>query len=1100
MKECTKKFLELQSNPRFCYLFEIIQSYKDKVIAEYWEKDKIQLLTYSEFVAITEKIAVRLQNWVGISQQGRFIGLHLDNFALWPALFWGILKAGYNPILLDFRSSSETLNHLLQNSQAVAIITQDPSVCPSDILILKKEEMLQDLDKETIPVNGKWGTCVAFCTSGTTATSKIFVYDEYALVMNLSSGHKSYERTKTLMQPNAKILAFLPFYHIFGLLAVYLWPMLCGTTVVYLKDRAPTTFVETCQKHQITDVYAVPIVWANLANKIMAKIQEQPKWKQLMFRCLCNLSLAIQHITPYYGQRWVYHHLFAKIHKNLLGLHIKGCITGGAHISPTILKFLLSLGIPLTSGFGMTEAGAICIEETMNFSPRLKASLGSFFVGIESKIVPNESHALASKLHHSLVGEIWLRGACLHTGRLEGGKILPPMKDEQGWFATGDVGKQVHGALYLLGRCKDTIIKETGENVYPDDLEDCFRGIPSVQEFCVLGVGDTSDQEKITLVMYLGSEQPTAEMLKNMAQVIAETNNQLPIYKRLDQVFIAHNSLPTTTTLKTQRQILKKAIQEHRFQYTPLDFRNVSKIDVPTITNNITEKKNAIREEIRIIFGQVLGKPVSVISDSAHFIQDLGGDSLKAIELATALETKYNIVISDTILMQCNNIIELSEAVWQQMQNPVVQHSTPNATSSQIGLSQKTPITCIEDSREYQNFARYLQMVGDKNPYFIHHDSVVRDTSIVENREMINLASYNYLGMSGQSEVIQAVQEAVAKYGTSASGSRLLTGEKTLYRQLEQEIARWKHCEDALVLVSGHATNVTLVGNFCKENDLILYDAISHNSIEQGCRLSKSKSKAFPHNDVANLATILQQQRSYYEKVLLVVEGAYSMDGDIAPIPDIVALKKRYGTFLMVDEAHSACVLGKTGRGVDEHFGLEPEDIDIRMGTLSKGLGSCGGYIAGKKNLIEFLRYNLPGFVFSVAITPANAAAALKALEIIQRDHSMIQRLHANIDFFIKEAYSHNFDTCLAQITAIIPILVGSEDVAFTLSKKLQQHGVFVPPAIYPAVPKGKARLRFCVTSEHKPEQIRYALNTLQELAREEKIILPHRHSSYANA
>ena len=187
-----------------------------------------------------------------------------------------------------------------------------------------------------------------------------------------------------------------------------------------------------------------------------------------------------------------------------------------------------------------------------------------------------------------------------------------------------------------------------------------------------------------------------------------------------------------------------------------------------------------------------------------------------------------------------------------------------------------------------------------------------------------------------------------------------------------------------------------------------------------------------------------------------------SMDGDIAPIPRFIQLKNQYGAFLMVDEAHSTCVLGKTGKGVDEHFSLAPEDIDIRMGTLSKGLGSCGGYIAGEKSLIEYLRYNLPGFVFSVGISPSNAAAALEAIHIVKEDHSMVQSLHENISFFLKSAHERDFNTCLAGNTAIIPILIGDESSAFVLSKKLKEKGICVPPAVYPAVPKGGARLRFC--------------------------------------
>jgi 7-keto-8-aminopelargonate synthetase-like enzyme len=206
------------------------------------------------------------------------------------------------------------------------------------------------------------------------------------------------------------------------------------------------------------------------------------------------------------------------------------------------------------------------------------------------------------------------------------------------------------------------------------------------------------------------------------------------------------------------------------------------------------------------------------------------------------------------------------------------------------------------------------------------------------------------------------------------------------------------------------------------------------------------------------------------------------MDGDIAPIPEFVRLKDKYGAFLMVDEAHSGCVIGEHGGGVDEYFHLNPEDIDIRMGTLSKGLGTCGGYLAGKQTLINFLRYNVPGFVFSVGLSPALAAATLKAIEIIERDNSPVQRLHQNIHDFITEAKKRGFNTCLAGETAIIPVMVGEDIDAFKLSFRMLEEGVFVPPAVYPAVPKHQARLRFCPISEHKKEQIVYTLDVLDKL------------------
>ena len=284
---------------------------------------------------------------------------------------------------------------------------------------------------------------------------------------------------------------------------------------------------------------------------------------------------------------------------------------------------------------------------------------------------------------------------------------------------------------------------------------------------------------------------------------------------------------------------------------------------------------------------------------------------------------------------------------------------------------------------------------------------------------------------------------------------------------------------------------MTVVGNFCGKGDLIVYDALAHNSIEQGCRLSRAVSKPFPHNDPEALENILKVHRSHFAKVLIVIEGAYSMDGDVADVPAFVALKKKYGCFLMVDEAHSACVIGQTGGGVDEYFHLEPTDVDIKMGTLSKGLGTCGGYLAGRKCLIEYLRYNLPGFVFSVGISPALAAGTLEAIRQLRHNPQIMADMKRNIQCFADCAKKHRFDICLAGETAILPVMVGRDEDAFALSNEMRRRGVFVPPAVFPAVPKNRARLRFCVISEHRPEQIERALDVLEEAAAALNISLP---------
>ena len=404
-----------------------------------------------------------------------------------------------------------------------------------------------------------------------------------------------------------------------------------------------------------------------------------------------------------------------------------------------------------------------------------------------------------------------------------------------------------------------------------------------------------------------------------------------------------------------------------------------------------------------------------------------------------------------------------------------------------------TPITRFQDTPEFRAFQERRSTLpdGGENPYFIAHDSPLTDRSLMDGRWVLNFGSYNYVGMSGRPEVEEAAIDAIRKYGTSASGSRLLAGEKSLYRELETELADWKHADAALVLTGGHATNVTFVGSFCHDGDLILYDSLIHNSVAEGCRLAHATARPFPHNDAAALERILQRRRSMFAKCLIIAEGVYSMDGDIAPVPEFVRLKKEYGCFLMIDEAHSTCVIGETGGGVDEYFGLKPDDIDIKMGTLSKGLGACGGYLAGSADLIEYLRYNLPGFVFSCGISPALAATALCAIRLLRSDPSVMGSLRRNVQVFADECRRRCLDIGQAGRTAILPVLVGRDEDSWRLSNRLRREGVFVPPAVYPAVPHDQARLRFCVTAAHRPEQIIEALDILERVAEQLDIPLP---------
>ncbi len=305
-----------------------------------------------------------------------------------------------------------------------------------------------------------------------------------------------------------------------------------------------------------------------------------------------------------------------------------------------------------------------------------------------------------------------------------------------------------------------------------------------------------------------------------------------------------------------------------------------------------------------------------------------------------------------------------------------------------------------------------------------------------------------------------------------------------MHRALEERLAALHGAEDCVAFVSGHATNVTVIGNLLGKADLILSDAFSHNSVQQGAQLSGARRLNFPHNDVAAAERLLATHRRQSGRALIVIEGHYSMDGDVPDLPAFSALARRYQAWLMLDEAHSIGVLGAHGRGVGEHFGLGADAADFWMGTLSKTLAGCGGYIACRRDIAEYLRYSAPGFVYSVGMPPPMAAAAAAALDLLAEEPERVARLHANTRAFLDSAKAAGLDTGLSQGFAIVPIIVGSSIAAGRLSDALYNRGINVQPILYPAVPERAARLRFFLSSEHTGEQIE---RTVAILAEEDK-------------
>jgi 8-amino-7-oxononanoate synthase len=404
-------------------------------------------------------------------------------------------------------------------------------------------------------------------------------------------------------------------------------------------------------------------------------------------------------------------------------------------------------------------------------------------------------------------------------------------------------------------------------------------------------------------------------------------------------------------------------------------------------------------------------------------------------------------------------------------------------------------IALFPEYLELKRHERMMLAVARSNPYFrvdqgddaqSHRGAGHASRVNIDGRVLTNLCAYDYLSMAHDPTVIAMTKVAIDRYGTGASASRLVSGEKQIHRELERALAEFLGTPASIVFVSGHATNVTTIGHLMSPGDLIVHDVLAHNSILQGARLSGATCRGFAHNDWRALDSLLASIRRDFRRVLIAIEGVYSMDGDHPDLARFVEVKKKHRAMLLVDEAHSLGTMGQTGRGIGEHANLDRADVELWMGTLSKSLASCGGYIAGSAELIEYLKYTAPGFVYSVGIAPSNAASALAALSLLQSEPQRVARLRELSALFLALARDRGLDTGLAGESPVIPVIIGNSVKCLLLSRALFERGINIQPIVHPAVPEHETRLRSFITTNLTESNVRSAVDAIaEELARQ---------------
>ncbi|MFH1729495.1 MAG: aminotransferase class I/II-fold pyridoxal phosphate-dependent enzyme [Pseudomonadota bacterium] len=400
-------------------------------------------------------------------------------------------------------------------------------------------------------------------------------------------------------------------------------------------------------------------------------------------------------------------------------------------------------------------------------------------------------------------------------------------------------------------------------------------------------------------------------------------------------------------------------------------------------------------------------------------------------------------------------------------------------------LSDKT-VSNLSDARRVLKIIKN-DLKNDVYPFHQPIDQISGTKVIIRGEERLNLASYNYLSLGQDPRFLDVITSAVKEYGTTASGSRLLSGTFNLHLKLEKLIADYKQTEAATIFSSGYVANISTISSIMGKKDLIIVDKFDHMSILDGCKLSGSTVVKFDHNNLDELEEILKTSQDY-EKKLIIVDAIYSMGGDIAPIKEILDLKKKYDALLMIDEAHAFGILGKTGRGLSEHFNLDVKDIDIYMGTLSKAVPSVGGYIAGSKDLVYYLQHSSNAYIFSGSLSPQDVAVSTKALEIMRSEPERIEKLWENINFFKKGIQEIGFDTQESN-SAIIPAVIGFSEETLKFAKRLNENGLFVCSVTYPAVPIDKCIIRNCVQTNHSKEDLEKAIDIFSKIGKEMKLI-----------
>jgi len=970
-------------------------------------------------------------------------------------------------------------------------------------------------------------------TSGSTGSPKGVILTHGNMLHNSRMIHAGFEHTRSGIG-----VFWLPSYHDMGLIGGIIQPLYCGRPNILMSPlsflQKPYRWLAAITKYKATTSggpnFAYDLCVRHITDEQIETL-DLSTWQVAFNGAEPVLAETMEAFAARFERCGFNYNAFYPCFGLAEGTLI---VTGGYVKEPPVVKTFDAETLSVGKAADATEETAKTVKYV---------SSGRDILPDEHfAIVDPETNVECSD---RIIGEIWASGPSMAKGYWKNPEATESTfhariagdTQNRNYMRTGDLGFAIDGELFVAGRIKDLIIIR-GVNLYPQDIE---LTVQKSNLYCrplggaAVMVKDNTPKQAEHLVIVQEVERrfrgDTAILFNDIRRAVA-LEHEVPVEAI---VLVKSGSIPKTSSGKIQHHFCRSGFLDGSLTeidrwvspdvsftftqgestenelheatgLTDADDRKRlirGKIDTPaesepvsvpptedmpeTLKIPIQQTDSAMpvvsRNDIAMI---VLEEVRKVAKERAAVltldsdITELGLDSLERMEILASIEDRFGGQFPESILPDLLTANQVLDAVLLYL------GSGPKKTTIHEGTARtKVPEENYHIAKfpEYQKLKVGLNLMQQTglNRFFDEHEGITNEMAQIGGKNYINFSNYNYVNTSGAPEVTAAAIEACKKYGTSVSASRLVSGNKPLHRELENAITNFLGTEDTIVMVGGHSTNEGVIGHLLNDHDMILYDALAHNSIVEGALLSGARRRPFPHNDWQAADWILSKHRAQYRRVMIAVEGVYSMDGDYPELPKLVEVKKRHKTLLMVDEAHSLGVLGKTGRGIGEHFGVNRCDVDIWMCTLSKTFASCGGYISGCKELVEYLKYTAPNFVFSVGLPPSNAAAALAALRLLEREPQRVAHLRQNCSLFLKLAKEKQLDTGMSKDSAVVPVILGNSMLALQMSKALFDKGINVQPILHPAVEEKAARLRFFITSAHAEEQIRYTVNCTAE-------------------